>query len=180
MQPPGSINALILSYAMLDMSSPFFTQPYEKHPYGRPTLDSSLTTKFLDAKKRGEVVGQVPFPNPERTDLATIAVQQGLFADFLGPDKSLYPMAALGDLAVKEGSLPPIFIFSGRKDSAVECKGTERFVEVLREKMPGVEVRVELVEGKEHGFDLMAKLEEEEWDWLKEGVEWVASKWLEG
>lgn len=41
---------------MLDLKSPFFTQLYEKHPFGRSDLPPSLVDEHLAAIKPGELL----------------------------------------------------------------------------------------------------------------------------
>lgn len=162
------IKAIVAAYPMFDMRSPFFTSHYEKHPFGMPMLPSSIIDDHLAAMKPGEVVSAVT--PPARLDLAVATVQWGRFGEMLGVEEVMYPIERLR----KEGRFPPLFVFYGREDRAVEVEGTERFVKVLREVDAEAKVVVKVEEG-DHGFDVGVGLEE---PWLKEGLDFVTKEWL--
>lgn len=167
-QPAGTFRAIIAAYGMLDMKSPWFTQHFAKHPYGRPMMPPSLVDDHLASMKPGEIISAVS--PPARADLALATLQYGRYPEMLGNDKSVYPMEMLREVK----SFPPLFIFHGREDSAIEVKQTENFVRRLGEVMPGGRVLVKYEHG-DHGFDALAGLET---PWLKEGLDFVRGDWL--
>lgn len=170
-QPAGTFKAVIAGYPMLDFKSPFFTQHYEKRPFGRADeLPSSMIDDHIAAVKPGEIISAIL--SPKRIDLAVAAVQHGRFPEMLqSNDTSLYPLETLESAKTY---FPPLFIYHGVNDSAVEAEGTRRFLEKYKEVMPEGKVLVKLEPG-EHGFDSVVGLDE---PWLKEGLEFVTKAWL--
>lgn len=66
------------------------------------------------------------------------------------------------------------WIFHGGADSGVPIEGSHLFVDEVKERLPSTDVRFEVVEGQEHGFDGYW----EEWDsWSKAGLEWILEAW---
>lgn len=63
----------------------------------------------------------------------------------------------------------------GDDDSTVPIRGSDAFVKLVREKLPGTEVRYDVVEGADHGF---------EYDWKRwesfseEALGFVVDGWL--
>lgn len=168
-QPAGTFGAVIAGYGMLDMRSPWFTtQRNEKHPLGNPTLPPSLVDDHLAAMEPGQVVSAAT--PPVRADLALATVQYGRYPDMLGDEAAVYPLEMLGSVK----TFPPLFIYHGTEDSAVEVRQTEAFVEKLKDVLPGAKVLVRFEHG-DHGFDAPVGLEV---PWLKEGLEFVAGEWL--
>ena len=89
----------------------------------------------------------------------------------LGSDRSLYPF---GMLEIANNFFPPLFIFHGTDDTAVEVEGTQRFVQKFREVAPKGKVLVKYEPGK-HVFDSPVGLEV---SCLKRGLAFVAEEWL--
>lgn len=167
-QPAGTFRAVIAAYGMLDMKSPWFTRHFDKHPMGRPMLGPSFVDDHLAAITPGDVVSAVS--PPARADLAVATVQYGRYPEMLGADESVYPMEMLGSV----GSFPPLFIYHGIEDSAVEVRQTEAFVERFKEVLPEARLLVTYEHG-DHGFDAPTGLET---PWLKEGLDFVMGDWL--
>lgn len=167
-QPARTFRAVIAAYGMLDMKSAWFTSHFEKHPMGRPMMPPSFLDQHLAAMKPGEVISAVS--PPARADLALATVQYGRYPEMLGDERSVYPMEILESVE----SFPPLFIYHGREDSAVEVQQTEVFVGKLKEVLPEGRVLVKYEHG-DHGFDAPARLET---PWLKEGLEFVSVDWL--
>ena len=61
-------------------------------------------------------------------------------------------------------------------DTAVSIEDSKAFVAKC-EAIGGLEVRLKIVEGEDHGFDTQAK--EDEIPWLKEGLKWIEEKWFQ-
>lgn len=171
-QPAGTFKAVVAGYPMLDFKSPFFTQHYDKRPFGRPDeLPSSIIDEHVAGMKPGEIVSAVLSPN--RIELAVACVQHGRFPEMLfSHDSSLYPVETLESA---QAYFPPLFIYHGLNDSAVEVEGTRKFVEKCKQVLPEGKVLVKLEPG-EHGFDGMVELDE---PWMKEGLDFVTKAWLE-
>ncbi|KAK4695268.1 hypothetical protein P7C71_g2455, partial [Lecanoromycetidae sp. Uapishka_2] len=170
-QPPGTFKAIIAGYPMLDFKSPFFTQHYTKRPFGRADeLPASIIDEHIATRKPGEIVSAIL--SPKRIELAVAVVQHGRFPDMLqSNDTSLYPIETLDSA---KSYFPPLFIYHGLNDSAVEVAGTLEFMRKYREVMPEDKMLVKLVPG-EHGFDSTLELDE---PWLKEGLEFITKEWL--
>lgn len=155
---------------MLDMKSPWFTKRFDKHPRRRPMLGPSVVDDHLAAVRPGEVVSAVT--PPLRADLAVATVQYGRYPEMLGAERSVYPMEVLGD--AKDSAFPPLFIYHGTDDGAVEVQQTEVFVKKLKEVRPEGAVLVRFERG-DHGFDAPVGLEA---PWLSEGLDFVSGYWL--
>ena len=164
-QPQGSIKAIVAAYPMIDMMAPLGTRPF-----GLPSLPSSVIYDHLANMKLGQVVTGLPPPPTERLDLAVAAVQHHQFPRLLGIDKSLYPLERLKEAS----SFPPLFIYHGTEDSAVDIASTKKFVEDLR-RIVGEDRLVVKLEPGEHGLDTTVDLEDL---WMKEGLTFVVGKWL--
>ena len=154
---------------MLDMKSPFFAKAFDKHPFGRPMLSSTLVDDHVAGMSPGKVVSAVD--PAARLDIAIAAVQYGKYPAFMGNEPSLYPVEAVQSL--KE--FAPLFTFHGRTDRAVAVQGTKKFVDLLKQKFSNGSMMFKLEDG-DHGFDYATSLEE---PWLQEGLAFVASRWLE-
>lgn len=167
-QPEGTFRAIIAGYGMLDMKSPWFTTHFEKHPLSRPMLPPSFVDDHLASMKPGEIVSAVT--PPLRVDLALATVQYGRYPEMLGSDKAVYPMEMLDTVK----SFPPLFIYHGTDDSAVEVRQTEAFVERFASVVPGGKLLVRYERG-DHGFDAPVGLGA---PWLREGLDFVEGEWL--
>lgn len=62
---------------------------------------------------------------PSRIDLAVSVIQQGRYPEMLGSNRSLYPFETL---ETAKDFFPPLIIFHGVDDTAVEVEGTQRLV----------------------------------------------------
>ena len=167
-QPAGSIKAVVMGYPMLDMAAPF-----GEHPFGRETLHSSIVDDHLATMQPGKVITGVPPPPMERLDLAVAIVQHKRFPEILGKDKSLYPLGVLKE----QRSFPPVFVFHGTEDRAVDVAGTRKFAEVVKDVLEGDKIMIKLMAG-DHGFDSL-ELTTLEAPWLKEGLSLMTKEWLQ-
>ncbi|CAF9937837.1 MAG: hypothetical protein ALECFALPRED_007428 [Alectoria fallacina] len=167
-QPEGTFRAIIAGYGMLDMKSPWFTTHFEKHPLGRPMLPPSVVDDHLASMKPGQTVSAVT--PPLRLDLALATLQYGRYPEMLGSDKAAYPMEMLDTVT----SFPPLFIYHGEDDSAVEVRQTEAFVETFGRLVPRGKLLVRYERG-DHGFDAPVGLGA---PWLREGLDFLQGEWL--
>ncbi|KAK9427919.1 Alpha/Beta hydrolase protein [Lipomyces doorenjongii] len=166
---PG-ISAAIAAYPMIDLKSDFYTKAFEKPILGCPMLPSNIIDEHTTKFTRNQIIVTSAVP-PDRSDLAFAIVQQGRLLDFFGNGPpTLFPMEQLEHV----DSVPPLFIFHGRDDSAVPFEESDSFVTKLRTKLPESKVHF-AVEPGEHGLDATATLET---PWLKQGLEFVTQKWL--
>ncbi|KAF9696683.1 hypothetical protein EKO04_005378 [Ascochyta lentis] len=166
LQPKGSIKAILAQYPMTDGLR---REPSELF-IDLPSPPSSLLDKHLAAIKPGAIVSScVP---PARMELSYVLSAYGRYLEFFGNDKLMWPLY----LVDEKKWLPPTWIHHGDVDTAVSIEDTKAFVGKC-EKIEGTEIRLEIVKGKDHGFDTQAKEDEE--PWLKEGLEWVEGKWLQ-
>lgn len=63
----------------------------------------------------------------------------------------------------------------GREDSTCPVRGSDRFIDQVREKLPETEVRYDVVDGADHGFDY----NEKSWESISEdALTFVAKGWL--
>lgn len=165
LQPRVSIKAILTQYPMTDSLKRVPGKPF----IDLPSPPGSLIDEHMEAVKPGAVVSScVP---PERMDLAYAFSASGRYLEFFGEDKTMWPL----HLIEEKRSLPPTWIHHGDADTAVSIEDSKAFVTKC-EGVGGLEVRLKILEGKDHGFDTQAKEDEE--PWLKEGLRWVEEKWL--
>lgn len=72
-------------------------------------------------------------------------------------------------------SFPPLFIYHGTEDSAVDGTGARKFVEEIKRILDEDKLMVKLEPGG-HGFDTSVVPEE---PWMKEGLALITRKWLQ-
>lgn len=165
-QPEGKIRAVLAQYPMTnylrgEVSDTFF---------GVPTPKAEIIQQHIDAIVPGAVVSSaIP---PARSGLSYALGAYKKYLDFFGHDAKLWPVNRLEDAT----TMPPTWIIHGDADSAVDVKDSQEFVKKWTDREVRGEVKLSLLPGKEHGFDIESKEDEEEW--LREGLEWVEGKWL--
>ena len=87
------------------------------------------------------------------------------------------------DFAVGKVGLPTIlttcrWIFHGDDDSVVYLHQSEKFVELVRAKLPETKLRFDVAEGKDHAFDMDVSV----WDEFpasKDAIAFLTKAWLE-
>jgi acetyl esterase/lipase len=175
----GYPRATIATYPVLDVSSRFYTEEYEKILVGAPTVPKHVLANHLkeieeDAKNGKTRVVTAATP-PDRLPLAISLVQQGVYKKFLGDDPSLDPVARLD--TVRADIVTPILIIHGKDDTAVPIEGSEVWLEKAESQLgPG---NVELiVQPGDHGFDGAPDITLET-PWLRDGLVRITKAWLE-
>ncbi|KAJ9615822.1 hypothetical protein H2200_001899 [Cladophialophora chaetospira] len=174
----GLAKACVATYPVLDVSSRFYTEEYEKAILGAPMLPKEVLAEHIeaieeDAKngKKRVVTGATP---PQRLPFALSIVQQGLYKKFLGDDKILDPFQRVDDVDAKD--MPPILIIHGKEDTAVPVEGSEKWVEKVKGKFGNEKVELILRPG-DHGFDNEPSITLEA-PWLKDGLVTATEAWL--
>jgi acetyl esterase/lipase len=162
------IKAIVAAYPVIDVTTPFWTETYEKVMMGFSQQPASVVSDHLAAIKPGAVVPADP--TLSRSPLAFAIVQNGRYLEFLGKDEKLQP---LKNLEKFKGDLPFLFAYHGRQDSAVPVEGTEKWEALLKKVRPDGKWRVAYEDG-EHGFDGTAALDT---PWLKNGLKEVEKYW---
>lgn len=67
------------------------------------------------------------------------------------------------------------WVMQGREDSTTPVRGADKFVKLVRDKLPGTEVRYDIVDGGDHGFDY----DEKTWESFSgEALGFVVRGWL--
>ena len=166
LQPRGSIKAILAQYPMTDSLR---REPSDTF-INLPSSSESLVKEHMETIKPGIVVSScVP---PARMNLSYVLSAYGRYLEFFGDDKLMWPLY----LVEEKKWLPPTWIHHGDVDTAVSVEDSKAFVAKC-EKIRGLEVRLEVRRGEDHGFDTQAKEDEEEW--LMEGLRWVEEKWLQ-
>ena len=166
LQPRGSIKAILAQYPM--------TNSLRREPsdifIDLPSPPASLVKEHMETIKPGTVVSScVP---PARMDLSYVLSAYGRYLEFFGGDKLMWPLY----LVEEKKWLPPTWIHHGDVDTAVSVEDSKAFAAKC-EKFGGLEIRLEIRRGEDHGFDTQAKESEEEW--LMEGLRWVEGMWLQ-
>ncbi|RMZ69973.1 Alpha beta hydrolase fold-3 [Pyrenophora seminiperda CCB06] len=167
LQPKGSIKTILAQYPMTN----YLRAKADRAFFGgaEPPKETVLF-EHLKAMKPGEVVSSVV--PPARLGLSYVMAVYGHYLKYFGSeDEKMWPVG----LVSEKKWLPPTWILHGGADSAVSVEDSKLFVKKC-EGLDGVEVKLTVREGMEHGFDGAAKEEEEAW--LKEGLKWVEEKWL--
>lgn len=111
--PQLKFKAIISQYGMLDMEHPHFSQAYHKEMSGEPHLPVGVVDDYRKSL-RPDAVRSSTIP-PELWSLIVETVREGRILDFLGKDKTLFPMRLLDE--TKE--LPPFWIIHGETDDFV-------------------------------------------------------------
>ena len=159
---------------MLDMRRPWWSEAGEKHPFGAPTVPKSILEQHIAEVKSGElpavVSNGVP---PERLPFCMAIVQWGLYPELLGKETVLYPMECLERF---QGSLPAMWLYHGKTDSAVLVEDTVAFAKKVEEVQSKTPLLVTLTVG-EHGFD-NGPDEGMNAAWCKDGMAFITKQWL--
>ncbi|KAF1919364.1 Alpha/Beta hydrolase protein [Ampelomyces quisqualis] len=138
--------------------------------FGLPTPGPEVLAHHLDGVVPGAVVSSaVP---PARAGLSYCLAAYDKYLAYFGKEPNMWPIECIENA----GSMPPTWIIHGGADSAVNVEDSQAFVKRWTEREVRGEVKLSLLPGMEHGFDIGLKESEEEW--LKEGLEWVEEKWL--
>lgn len=165
-QPAGSIKAVICHCPMLDIRDPYYSTKLEKPLLGMRMQPIEVMDAHVTTMTPGAVVTSAS--PPSRSDIMCSMVRNGRLLEFLGESKELLPLEMVAE------HIPATLILHGNEDSAVPVSGSERFVEVVKKKLPGSAIRLHVRPG-DHGFDGDVTLKEE---WLKEDVEFITEHWL--
>jgi acetyl esterase/lipase len=167
-QPKSGIKAILAQYPMtqymrLEPSPTFF---------GMPAPGPEVVEQHIANMTPNTVVSSaVP---PARAGLSySLAAYNNAYLKYFGPDEKMWPFGALADAS----EMPPTWIIHGDQDQAVSVGDSQAFVKRWTEKEVRGEVRLDVLPGMDHGFDIGLKEGEEEW--LAKGLEWVEGKWLE-
>lgn len=164
-QARGTIKAVLAQYPMTDSLRRGPTDSI----VGQPVPSASLLNEHINAVQPGIVVSScVP---PARMDLSYVLSAHGRYLEFFGKDRMMWPI----ELVDEKKWLPPTWIHHGDADTAVSIEDSKAFV--AKCEAFGLEVRLEVLKGEEHGFDTQAKEDDE--TWLKGGLRWVEEKWLQ-
>lgn len=164
-QPRGEIKAVLAQYPMTDSLR---MEPSEMF-IGQPAPPASLVDEHMKTVKAGVAVSScVP---PARIDLSYVLSAYGRYLEFFGEEKMMWPLY----LIEEKKWLPPTWIHHGDADTAVSIEDSKAFV--AKCETAGLEVKLKVLEGEEHGFDTEAK--EDDLPWLKDGLRWVEEQWLQ-
>lgn len=166
LHPQPSVKAILAQYPMtnylrIEPSDTFF---------GAPSPGPEVLDQHLASLAPGVVVSSaVP---PERAGLSYCLAAYGKYLTYFGEEKDMWPIERIE----KAESMPPTWIIHGGSDSAVSVEDSQLFVKKWTEREVRGEVKLSVLPGMEHGFDVASKESEE--GWLREGLEWVEGKWL--
>jgi acetyl esterase/lipase len=172
--PRGKVRALLAQYPMSD---------YLRREYapvcadGSPMPGPEIVDEHVRGIKPGTVISSVTPPDRKRMHLSLALATYGRWKEFFGEEAELYPVRAVEGVS----HFPPTWIYHGEEDRAVDVRDSRRFVgklvEVLGEGFRE-SVRLDVLEGEDHGFDCLREVREEEEAWLREGLRWVEERWL--
>lgn len=163
-QPQGSIRAVIAQYPMTY---------YLRGTPNMPPGESVPGTEVIDAHMAGVKPGVTAVSSatpPARMELSLAIATHERYLAFFGDDKSMWPLYRVEQCK----QMPPTWIVHGEADSVVGIEDSLRFMEKC--KLLGIEARLEIRPGQEHGFDDAIKESEEKW--LADGLRWIGEKWV--
>ncbi|PSN67611.1 alpha/beta-hydrolase [Corynespora cassiicola Philippines] len=163
---PGAIKAIVAQYPMTD----YLRRDPLNAPKGMPVPPESTIDHHMASVKPGTLVSSAR--PPERAVLSFALAIYGRYVEFFGQGPHLWPMSAVE----KATHLPPTYIVHGDSDTAVSVNDSIAFVDKAKRVLPEAEVRLQIREGADHGFDV--ELKERDAAWLQEDLKWVESKWL--
>ncbi|KAF1840250.1 alpha/beta-hydrolase [Cucurbitaria berberidis CBS 394.84] len=166
MQPKGTIKAILAQYPMTYYLRRDPTNTSDAQPSPSPTIVDDHISTITPGTVFSSAMPPVRMPLSEALSV------QGRYLEFFGDNKKLWPLY----LVEEKKYLPPTWIVHGDADTAVSIEDSKAFA-VKCKNLEGVEVRLEVRSGQDHGFDIALKEDEEEW--LKEGLTWVEEKWLD-
>jgi acetyl esterase/lipase len=174
---PTQIRSTLLIFPMIDITSPWFTTPFHKQLLEFPQFPPEMLSKHKADVASG---ARPPVRSSDllfaQAPLMAIAVQQGLYAEYLpASDASLHPLARLRDGA----KLPAggVLVLHGSQDSVVPVQGSRLFAEVVRETNPEAKIWVVERDG-DHGFENEMGLLGEDAEWLRQAYRPVVEAWL--
>ncbi|KAL5115245.1 hypothetical protein ACEQ8H_006837 [Pleosporales sp. CAS-2024a] len=165
-QNANNIKAIFAQYPMTN----YLRREPEAMLHGVPAPNKELVEHHVSRITPGTVLSSA-LP-PARSDLSYALSAYGDYLKYFGQDAKLWPLGAIEDAK----SMPSTWIVHGEADSIVLCQDSQDFVRKWTDREVKGEVKLSVVPGQEHGFDIGVKEDEEEW--LKEGLKWVEEKWL--
>jgi acetyl esterase/lipase len=181
---PKEIRALAMAYPMLDLDSDWYR--LGSKATGAPNPLNKADSEFPDEKgMRAKVAELAAGPvvaeaGPDRQGVMGGLVRLGLICELFDPkgglegERGVWPVRR-----VKAGEQLPkrVWVMHGEVDTAVPTDGSRVFcVEVSKALGTSVEVRLDLVPRKEHGFDISMTPDVD--GMIKEATAWLAEEWL--
>ncbi|KAG9648890.1 alpha/beta-hydrolase, partial [Aureobasidium melanogenum] len=163
--------AVIAHYPMIDLKDACYSKPGRKVIWGQPPPsypDGWLDQQLEIAKSAKPITERIP--KEGEPDLFVASLLEGRYTEILGSDSRLFPSENLRSLQQRGGSLTPVWMFHGDKDTLIPMDGTLKFV---WEAQGGVKEII--VPGAEHGFDNDSVTLET--DWVMEGRRWLKMYW---
>jgi acetyl esterase/lipase len=166
-QPKDSnIKAILAQYPMTE----YLRREPTDMVFDMPTPGPEIIEQHMSKIKPGTVLSSAT--PPARMDLSYALSAYERYVHYFGADKKLWPVNAIEDAK----SMPPTWIIHGGADTAVDVKDSQEFVAKWTKHEVAGEVKLSVLPGQEHGFDIAMKEDEEKW--LREGLEWVEGRWL--
>jgi acetyl esterase/lipase len=165
-QPAGSIKAVLAQYPMTNYMR------VEPGPtfFGMPSPGPEIVDQHISQMVPVAVVSSAT--PPQRSGLSYGLAAYGKYLHYFGAGEKLWPLGKLED--AKE--MPPTWIIHGEADQAVDVKDSQAFVRKWTDREVMGEVKLDVLPGMDHGFDIVLKEDEEAW--LREGLKWIEGKWL--
>ncbi|KAF1963860.1 alpha/beta-hydrolase [Byssothecium circinans] len=169
--PKGEIKVVLAQYPMTNYAR---RSPTDM-PLGKRAPPHSFLNEYIASMTPGYITSSSnPSTEPQRGELSRALNAYNRFNEFFGLGKHLWPITTIESAH----HLPPTTIFHGSDDTLVPVEDSKVFVDKVRglEKFKDTELRLVVREGKEHGFDIDMKEDEEAW--RKEELQWIERKWL--
>lgn len=163
------IRAAVALYPAMYLDLPAFS-PRAAEPV--PAWDALVADYLKDVAANPGTV-RVSTPWPEKVDLLSAGLGNGLMRELLGEDPE-------GKLTLKyalqkaEEVPPPVWVVQGTEDVIIPKPATDELVERIAREKPKATVKYTVQPGG-HGFDGLNTIQDE---WVREGVEFVKGYWL--
>jgi acetyl esterase/lipase len=177
---PDDISILAVGYPALGLKDHLFTTgpragesnilnfPGEAIPSKEKVIEWIDETRKTIATKAGF----------ERIPFSVGACHGGIFYDQIIDNKNLnlpelFPLARM-----ETGARLPkkVWMIHGENDVTVRIENTRRFAAIIADQLPDTQLRLDAVEGMDHGFDV----EEKNWaSFKKEALDFVVDAWLQ-
>ncbi|KAI9705224.1 MAG: hypothetical protein M1820_005371 [Bogoriella megaspora] len=176
---PDEVSAVGIIYPALDMKDPYW---YNGPAKGEPNVlrfpdeDIPRTEDALlwAEEMRKTVATKDGF---DRTPFCVGLAQHGLFMSKVMDPKSTESLSLFPLDRIQAGARLPkaLWLMHGDDDATVPIRGSDKFVDLVTQKLPGTTIRYDVVKGQDHAFDV----DDSTWaSFADSALEFVAAAWL--
>ncbi|CAM1503499.1 Fc.00g010900.m01.CDS01 [Cosmosporella sp. VM-42] len=176
---PDDISVLAMAYPLIDLKDKLYLEgpaDGEGNVLQCPSEDmpSREDTVAWIEEKRKVITTKDGF---ERTPFCIAACQYGLLMSKVLDNKKTDLAPFLPLERIKSGAKLPskVWIMHGDEDTAVPIRGSQKFAQILNEKLPETSLRLDVCPGHDHAFDC----DDKNWEsFATAAMSFVADEWL--